>query len=248
MTDALTLVTWNLKGSEGPDLEVVAAHLRDVDARIVVLQEVQRRQATRLAELLGAVAHAWAFKHWPIIVPAEGLAVLSLAGPVTARGIALSHRWRFWHYRRRIALVATTMVDGWPIRLIDVHLSVHGGSDERRREVETVCALPEVTGPDDGAAVLVVGDMNADPSAPALGTFASVGLTDAWRAAGAGDGRTCWPSDRREGRPARRLDAVFASGSATIHAASLPDEAAFPTFAAVSDHLPLTVRFAPAAP
>ena len=36
----LTLVTWNLKGSNGPDLAAVAAHLRAVDADVVALQEV----------------------------------------------------------------------------------------------------------------------------------------------------------------------------------------------------------------
>ena len=75
-----TVTTWNLHGSAGPPIASVAARLRSIASDVVVLQEVQRRQAASLAEALG-MQHHWALKHYPwtplLKSKAEGLAILT---------------------------------------------------------------------------------------------------------------------------------------------------------------------------
>ncbi|HEX4903345.1 MAG TPA: endonuclease/exonuclease/phosphatase family protein, partial [Acidimicrobiales bacterium] len=69
------VLSWNLQGREAPDLAAVAHVVQASGADVVGLQEVQRRQAADLARRLGWW-HEWRFKHWPVVVPAEGLALL----------------------------------------------------------------------------------------------------------------------------------------------------------------------------
>ena len=59
----LTLVSWNLKGSKGVDIRAVVDHIEAMGAGVVVLQEVQRRQARKLARAVGAASCRWGFKH-----------------------------------------------------------------------------------------------------------------------------------------------------------------------------------------
>jgi endonuclease/exonuclease/phosphatase family metal-dependent hydrolase len=105
-----TLVSWNLKGSAGPDVAGVVDHLRAEGADVVALQEVQWHQARRIARGLGARSWRWGFKHWPGNTWPEGMAVIGVTRPARVRSRALSHRWRLWSWRRRIVQVA--MVDG----------------------------------------------------------------------------------------------------------------------------------------
>jgi endonuclease/exonuclease/phosphatase family metal-dependent hydrolase len=71
------VLTWNVQGSDGLDVDAAAHHIRGQSPDVVALQEVQRRQAARLASALEMPGRRWALKHWPIIRRAEGLAVLT---------------------------------------------------------------------------------------------------------------------------------------------------------------------------
>ena len=72
----IRVTTWNLQGRARPDLGAVAEVLTELEPDVVLLQEVQRRQVERLSAALGW-SSAWRWKHWPMVYPAEGLALLS---------------------------------------------------------------------------------------------------------------------------------------------------------------------------
>ena len=109
---ALTVVTWNLKGSERPDTGVVVRYAREVGADVLLLQEVQRRQARAVAGGLGAASLRWGFKHWPVRTHPEGMAVVGVTLPAAVRTRAVTHPWRIWSWRRRIVMTATVPAAG----------------------------------------------------------------------------------------------------------------------------------------
>ena len=74
---ALRILTWNVQGGQGVDVDAVVSVVRAAAPEVVALQEVQRRQAAALAEALAMPARRWAWKHWPVVSRAEGLAVLT---------------------------------------------------------------------------------------------------------------------------------------------------------------------------
>src|SRR5918995_4902540 len=249
-----TLVTWILKGSNGPDVAAVAAHIRAVGADVVALQEVQRHQARRLAELLGAHSMTWGFKHWPVKVRPEGMAILGLRVPVEVDTRALSFRWKPWSWRRRIFQVARFLPSGagrerW--MLGNLHLSTAREAERRAHEVATVLRTMGAT---EGPAI-VNGDLNDKPGAPLFGQLGAAGLRDAWSEvhpdASEEEGATNWPgwTPGTTKDPTRRLDYVLVNEDLDVVAVDVPrpGESGFDGFRTISDHLPLTVTLAPRA-
>jgi endonuclease/exonuclease/phosphatase family metal-dependent hydrolase len=250
----LTLVTWNLKGSEGPDLAAVADHLAAAGADLVVLQEVQRRQARAVARRLGATSSRWGFKHWPVRTWAEGMAVLGVSRPARVRTRALSFRFRPWSWRRRIyqlAVVDLAPSPGVPavhppLTLVNAHLSPHARAAMRTAEVETVAtALGAAPGP-----IVVAGDLNDDPGADFFARLTAAGLRDAWDDAAPPGKRaaTNWRGWRRgtTDEPSRRLDYVLVSGGVRVVRVDIPrpGDEGFARFAGLSDHLPVAATVA----
>ena len=254
-----TLVTWNLKGSAGPDTRAIAAHLRSEGADVVVLQEVQWLQARRIARGLGARSRRWGLKHWPLRTWPEGMAVIGVTVDARARTRPLSHRWELWSWRRRILQVAT--VDGAPSgtgrsgpawTLVNVHLTPHGQIGLRARETATVLDL--VAGRD--GSIVVAGDLNEGPDGAVHRQLSAAGLRDGWDVhpppedhdPAAGDP---WPTNWRGWRrgttaaPLRRLDYVYASAGVRMVDVRAPrlGDPGFARFAALSDHLPVTAVF-----
>jgi endonuclease/exonuclease/phosphatase family metal-dependent hydrolase len=242
---SLTVVTWNLKGSAGPDLATVAAHLRDVGADVVALQETQRHQARALARQLGARSLRWGFKHWPVRARPEGMAVIGVTVPVEARTRALSFRWRPWSWRRRIYQVASLppTAEGGTALLLNVHFSTERQREQRARELAVVVASMRA-----GGATILAGDTNDRPGSALFADLAAAGLRDAWAEAHPGstepDGATNWAGWRRGTTkpPTRRIDVVAVAGDVTIESVSVPrfGDDGFERFPAVSDHLPLS--------
>src|SRR3546814_9803815 len=62
--------------SDLPDLGLVREVIAAATPDVVALQEVQRGQARAPARQLGWSV-AWRFKHWSVVVPPEGLGLLS---------------------------------------------------------------------------------------------------------------------------------------------------------------------------
>lgn len=239
----LRLLSWNLQGSHRPDLAGVAEVIGAYAPDLVALQEVQRRQAAELAERLGVPHAFWAFKHWPVVTRAEGMAVLSRL-PLAARRVTLT-RAPIWSWRRRIAIVATVTVAGRRTVVVNVHLSPHQLRVIRMREVARVVVALDRARPAGGPAVLV-GDFNEVPAGAVWERLTGGGYRDAWLEANpdprGGAGATNWRDDLpREGPPQQRIDFVLAGAGVSVVAATTVDPAAlgFERFPALSDHLPL---------
>jgi len=237
----LTVTTWNLQGSKGVDAEFVARHVREQGTDVLLLQEVQRQQARRIARALGARSYRWALKHWPVRIPAEGMAVLGVTQPVAGvRSRAVTRRWAWWSWRRRLVQVGHV----GDLSVVNVHLTPHGPTSEADRAAEVRWLLRRV---EDAEPVIVGGDFNADPSDGVLVNLTGAGLGDAWLAARPDDadgGLTNW-SGRRNRPPMRRIDYLWVSAGVDVEDVDLPsyaDDPAFAPYPALSDHLPLTAR------
>jgi endonuclease/exonuclease/phosphatase family metal-dependent hydrolase len=243
---ATRILTWNLQGRERPDLDAVHAAIAALAPDVVALQEVQRTQARALAARLG-----WSvdrrFNHWSVVSPREGQALLA-PGPLGDVAVTLlAHRWRFWSWRRRIALSTTIEGPDGPIGVVQTHLGAGVGDAERTRQAQlTVGALVgTTTGPRAGC---VVGDLNTHPGSSVLAAFAAAGLRDAWAEARPGEaGATNWRPGPRDGAPTQRLDYVLVGDGLDVVGAWVPSagEPGFERYGALSDHLPLLVTVAP---
>lgn len=234
----LRLTTWNLQGRERPDLAVVADVVRASGSDLVMLQEVQRRQARVLARHLGWSGVIWRLKHWPLVIPAEGLAVLT-PEPVGHDVVrVLAARWAFWSSRRRIALTVDVPVDGAHLRVVNTHLGAGVGDAERSRQAATVAGLAS------GVTRSVIGgDLNTTPGSEVLRIFETAGHRDAWAAhRGPDPGPTNWRPGSRDAAPTQRLDYLLVSPGLEVVDATVPQHgtAGFERFGPLSDHLPVT--------
>ena len=223
------IVSWNVRGSAQPDIGAVAEVIRGFEPDVVAIQEIQRRQATRLGATLGW-RQCWTRKHYPYTPlmwwRAEGLAIVSPH--------SLDHVWRetispgvsTWTFRHRVLLAATIRRgDGDELRVYDTHLAAHRAPDERidqaRRVARRVAA-------DDAPQRIVAGDLNAHGEPEVIRELHAVGLRDPGS-----------DSTHPSHRPRRRLDHVLVPQSARVLESSVPrggDE-----WAGISDHLPLVV-------
>ena len=235
----LAVTTWNLQGSKGVDPEVVARLCRERRTDVLLLQEVQRRQARQIAGALGAQSWKWSLKHWPVRIRAEGMAVYGVTRPVTdVRARAVTRRWYLWNWRRRIF----QMGRAGDLTVVNLHLTPHGPTSEADRAAEVAWLLRRLR---EAGPVVVGGDFNADPADAVLGELAAAGLRDAWLTARADDpdgGRTNW-SGRRNRPPMRRIDYLWASPELAVTEVDVPAYSEGPEFApypALSDHLPFT--------
>ena len=239
MAAEVRVLTWNLQGSKGLDVDAVGTVIGAAAPDVIVLQEVQRGQARRLAATVGATSTRWTFKHWPVVSRAEGLAVLS-RHPCRATQAYVVRRAPPWSWRRRVALDADVDVDGLVCTVADVHLSPHGVPAVRAREIDIVLGRRRSRAP------IVAGDLNDDPDGPAHASLVAAGWIDAWAARhGGGSGATNWTVGARIGRaPTQRLDYVFAPAGWTIVACDVV-AAPIEDMAALSDHLPVVATVRP---
>jgi len=237
----IRVLTWNLQGRARPDLAAVAAAIRERRPDVVALQEVQRAQCAALADRLGWW-WTWRFKHWSVVVPPEGLALLAPAPLAEVRRVHLAGTARLWSWRRRIALAGVLDGPDGPCTVVDVHLGAGVGDDERARQARVTAALVRAPG-------CVVGDLNTRSGSVVLDAFAEAGLRDAWAEAQPGaPGPTNWGAGPRDGPPRKRLDYVLVTPDLEVRSAELPahGEPRFERWGALSDHLPLLVEVAPA--
>lgn len=236
----LRLLTWNLQGGRRPDLDAVGAVLDEHDPDVVVLQEVQRRQARALAARRGW-SWTWRFKHWPVVRPAEGQAVLSRLPLRDPAAIAIGARWAWCWWRRRIVVVAAVPVDDHVVHVANVHLGTVAEGQERVRQLRRM-----LRGIDRRVPLVVAGDLNAEPGSPVLGLLHEVQFDDA-PASPAEDrrGPTNWTAGpRQEAPPTQWLDHVLAGPGLRIARVGVPrfGEAGFERYPPLSDHLPVVAE------
>jgi endonuclease/exonuclease/phosphatase family metal-dependent hydrolase len=223
-----TVTTWNVHGIEDPPLDDVAQVLADASADVIALQEVERGQAASLAERLG-MRHEWALKHYPrtplLRASGEGLAILTPHALREAGSRALT-KHSTWSWRRRIVQWGLVERDDHSAhRIVNLHLTPHDEHDQRVAEASQVATMfPEAT----GAPLVVCGDLNDD---------GRPGIVEALPGRAVDVAAPTSPA----GAPARRLDHVLVPPRAVDVEVDVPSGG--PTWAALSDHLPVTVSF-----
>jgi len=243
----LRVTTWNLQGREHPDLAVVAEVLAEHGSDVVLLQEVQHRQAKSLAQHLGWTGVTWKLKHWPLVIPAEGLAVLTREPVDHATVRVLARRWTFWSSHRRIALAVDVPIrqpaDADRLRVVDTHLGAGVGDTERMRQATLVAALAA-----DRPRSVIGGDLNTAPGSEVLRTLGTAGHRDAWDShRGTEPGPTNWRPGPRDAAPVQRLDYLFVGPGVELVDVTVPEHgtAGFGRFGPLSDHLPVTATVRP---
>ena len=225
------VLTWNVHGSKRPDVDAVAAAIRAESPDIVVIQEVRKGQARALAAAL-AMRYSWVLKHSPYTKAmgwrSEGMAIMTphLLDAAGHSEISADQPLRSW--RRRIAQWALVgRSDRSMVMIYNLHLSPHEDADSRRFEAARVSEIVAAIGDDPPA--IVAGDFN-DADDPTI-IDALPGVEHVVPA-------NSNPSDR----PTQLLDHVLLPADAVDVSASVPSGGS--DWAAISDHLPVTVRFA----
>ena len=224
------VLTWNVHGSKGPDIEAVAAAIRAESPDIVVLQEVRKGQAQALGAAL-VMRYSWALKHSPYTKAmawrSEGMAIMTphLLDAAGHSEISAEQPVRSW--RRRIAQWALIgRADRSMVMIYNVHLSPHEDADSRRSEAARVNEIVAAIGDDPPA--IVAGDFN-DADDPTI--------IDALPGTEHVVPSNSNPSDQ----PTQLLDHVLLPANAIDVTVNTPTGGT--DWAAISDHLPVTVRF-----
>ena len=226
----LRVISWNLHGAAKPRLDAV------------VLQEVHRNQARRIAGLLGWPRPAWALKHnayWPVWWRGEGLGVLSRHRLAVLPSVVLTPEYNRRTYRRRILLPVEVVLEAdQRVLAIDGHLSSDDQDEDlRTREAHQLLGVLPPTLP-----TLVAADLNTDPDGAAITTLLDAGFVDSWAAAGTGHGFTI-PANA----PRRRIDYVMVRGPIRVREAKVIDDLGA-AMAGLSDHRPVLAELEIEAP
>jgi endonuclease/exonuclease/phosphatase family metal-dependent hydrolase len=223
-------MTWNLHGSERPDLEAAAAAIRAESPDVVVVQEVRKGQAEQLGAAL-SMRFSWALKHAPYtqLVPwwSEGMAIMTphALGAPGHTEVSEDQPMRSW--RRRIAQWALVGRSDRSLAMIyNLHLSPHDDDEARRSEAERVSEIVAAIGDDQPA--IVAGDFNDADDPTIVATLPGV------------EHVVPSPTNPSE-RPTQLLDHVLIPADA--HDVSVTVPPGGDDWAAISDHLPVTVRF-----
>lgn len=224
------VTTWNVHGAEEPDVAGLAAAIAVESPDALVLQEVRQGQARELAGTLG-MRWSWAFKHNPYtrLLPAraEGMAIMTPHLLDAAGHTEISEEQPRRSWKRRIAQWALVgRADGGAVRIYNLHLSPHEDAASRRAEAVRVVEL--VTAHGDDPPAVVAGDLN-DADDPHI-VFALPGLE-----------HLVPPHSNPSSAPVQLLDHVLLPPEATDVSVTVP--AGGEDWAALSDHLPVTVRF-----
>ena len=224
------VTTWNLHGSAGPPVDRAAAAIRDLAPDILAIQEIQQRQAAELAATL-SMRYSWVVKHYPytrlVGWRAEGMAIMTPHLLDAAGHSELTDGQPMRSWRRRIAQWALVgRADRSMVMIYNTHLSPHQDADSRRREARRLREIVEAIG--DDPPPVVAGDFN-DADDPSI-------IEELPGMEHVRPGRTN-PADH----PTQVLDHVLLPPDASDVTVSVPDGG--PQWAAISDHLPVTVRF-----
>jgi endonuclease/exonuclease/phosphatase family metal-dependent hydrolase len=227
------------KDAKGVDnLARVAKLVDSVRADVVLLQEVDRNTARsgnvdQPAELARLTGYHVVF----------GKSLDYQGGDY---GIAIMSRWRITSdtaihlpvdppqersggsYEPRIAVRAIIDAPGAPIAFVNTHLDPSGDDRWRKQEIRTVLDIVDALRKR-GIATFAGGDFNSTPESSTQTTVRAAGLRDSWTMCGQGDSLT-YPADT----PAKRIDYLFLTGSASCTGASVVATEA-------SDHRPLLV-------
>jgi endonuclease/exonuclease/phosphatase family metal-dependent hydrolase len=225
-----TVTTWNVRGRAKPDIAAVATAIEVESPDVVVIQEIRKTQAAALASALG-MRFTWALKHYPFTPllkgAAEGMAILTPHALDAAGHSEISVKKTKWTHKRRIVLWCLVgRSDAVAYRIYNVHLTPSGIATDRLTESIDVAKLVESHG--DTPPAIVAGDFNDNLDANII--FALPGIEH------------IPPSPTHPASaPTQTLDHVLLPADAGNISTTVPAGTA--EWAAMSDHLPVTVRF-----
>lgn len=242
--DPIRVLVYNIhagKDAEGVwNLDRVAAIVRDAGVDVALLQEVDRGTERSGAEDQPAVLRDLSgldavFGRTLDYQGGEyGIAVLS-AVPVVDRAITPmavdppQERAGGSYEPRGILRATLEMPGGTPLHVLNTHLDASGADHYRIQEVAQLVRLADSLRAA-GGAVMLGGDLNAEPDSEVIGVLTAAGWRDAWAECGAGDGLT-FPA----AAPVKRIDYLFVSPGLRCTAARVLDSTA-------SDHRGLLVE------
>lgn len=224
-------MTWNLHGSHGPDIDAVAEVVRAEKPDVVVLQEVRKHQATKLGASV-SMRYSWVVKHYPYTRAmwwrAEGMAIMTPHLLDAAGHSELTDEQPMRSWKRRIAQWALVgRADRSMVMIYNTHLSPHQDSESRRNEARRLSEIVTAIGNDPSP--IVAGDLN-DADDPSI-IEALPGVEHVRP-----------PFTNPSAHPVQLLDHVLLPEHAADVSVSVPD--GDESWAEISDHLPVTVRFA----
>lgn len=225
-----SVTTWNVHGAERPPIDRLAATIAAESPDIVAIQEIRSAQARSLAKALRMHSY-WTLKHYPytllVCCYAEGLAILSPHHLASTGGSELTLGESRSSYMRRIVQWADIeRDDGARVRFYNAHLSSGTAVFERRAEAARLAHLIRTHRNDHP--VVIAGDFNDDTDAAVIAAMPGVEhLTP--------------PHSNPSEAPTQTLDHVLLPPDAVDVSVSIPAGGA--SWAELSDHLPLTVRF-----
>lgn len=224
-------MTWNVHGAERPDVDGLAAAIRVESPDVVVVQEIRSSQAAQLARSL-PMRYTWALKHraYTVLMPwrSEGMAILTPHALDAPGHTEISDGQPMRTWRRRIAQWALVgrATDRSFLTVYNLHLSPGNDPDIRLAEAARVAEIVERNG--DDPPPVVAGDFNDADEPAVIATLPGV--------------EHVRPSDSSPAdAPVRLLDHVLLPARASAVSTTVP--AGGEEWAAMSDHLPVTVRF-----
>jgi len=225
-----TLLTWNIQGTKRTDPDRLAEVISAESPDVIVLQEIRKPQARKLAERL-SMTHCWAEKHHPFrpFFPgwAEGAAILTPHTMTDADHAQISDASSKRSYRRRILQWATvTRDDASGYRCYNAHLSPHDMGAQRLAEARRIADI--VTSHGDAPPAVIAGDLNDAGEPQIIATLPGIEVLSA-------------PLTNPASAPTQALDHVLVPVDATDASVGAPSGG--DDWAALSDHLPVTVRF-----
>ena len=225
------VMTWNILGAHHPDLEKIAAVIREQHPDVASVQEVRRAQLRRVAKHLGW-QYGWARKHYPysplLWWRAEGIGILSPWTVSALTRTSISPGVSTWMYKHRVLLAATITRRNCGLRVFNTHLASHN-ADERLAQATRVADRVRA---DRSRCKILAGDLNTTHGSEieVLREFRAVGLADA-------GGTVTNPSIA----PSQRIDYVLLPSVATTLSSQTPEGGE--AWAGLSDHLPVLVEF-----
>ena len=219
-----------MHGSEEPDVASLAAAIGVEAPDIVVLQEIREHQADELARAL-SMRYSWALRHSPYTrlrrSRSEGMAIMTPHALGAPGHTEISENQPIRSWRRRIAQWALVgRPDRSMVMIYNLHLSPHHDAEARWHEAHRVRELVASIG--DDPFPVVAGDFN-DADEPMIVAELP------------GIEHLVPPPTNPAESPHQRLDHVLLPVDAADVAITVP--AGGPDWAAMSDHLPVTVRF-----
>ena len=240
--DAANVLIFNIhagKDAAGKDnLDAVAALVREVNADLVLLQEVDRGtkrsgkvDQVRVLEERSAFSAAFG-RSLDFDGGQYGIAALSRGGIVAhfteALPVKPPQQRSGGSYEPRAAMVIVARTPIGNLTALNTHLDASREEDYRLQESRHIVALVERSRKS-RLPIVAGGDFNAEPGSEVHKQLLAAGLRDAWMECGAGDGFT-YPADK----PVKRIDYLFLTGALRCTAARVIDTR-------ISDHRPLLV-------